>query len=149
MPTERRSGTGVLVFTVLAVAGTILGIVGLVLGIAKEPAVKLAATVLTWSGGVLLGLVVLLVIRAAYRDAVAWLRDYFPSARRRGEIAGPRRASVCGKATLWIWTSRSVPTSAGSIRSSPAPGAATRSRSSTAGAGCEPWGTTRSSGGRA
>ena len=87
MPTERRTGTGVLRFTVLAVAGTIFGIVGLVLGIAKEPAVKLAATVLTWSGGVLLGLVLLLVIRAAYRDAVAWLRDYFPSARRRGEIA--------------------------------------------------------------
>jgi hypothetical protein len=87
VPTERPSGAGVLRFTVLAVVGTILAIVGLVLGIAEEPAVRLAATLLTWSGGVMLGLVVLLVIRAAYRDAVAWLRDYFPSARRRGEIA--------------------------------------------------------------
>ncbi|HEY9325059.1 MAG TPA: hypothetical protein VIS26_00690 [Candidatus Limnocylindria bacterium] len=74
-------------FTVLAVGGTILGIVGLVLGILEDPAVKLVATLLLWSGGVMLGLVVLLVIRAAYRDVVAWLRDYFPSARRRGEIA--------------------------------------------------------------
>jgi len=78
---------GMLRFTVLAVVGTILTIVGLVLGISKDPAVKFESTVLTWSGGVLLGLVVLLVIRAAYRDAVVWLRDYFPSSRRRDEVA--------------------------------------------------------------
>jgi hypothetical protein len=74
-------------FTVIAVLGTILAIVGLFLGISKDPAGKLASTLLLWSGGVLLGLVVLLVIRAAYRDGVVWLRDYFPSARRREEVA--------------------------------------------------------------
>jgi len=77
----------VILFTVLALLGTIILLVGLFLGVSKDPSVKVASTLLTWTGGALLASAALLVAQAAFRDTRSWLRDYFPSSRRRREVA--------------------------------------------------------------
>ncbi len=78
-------------FTVLALLGTISLITGLVFGIIEDPGAKRAASGLTLAGSALLGIAAVVVARAAVRDGLVWLRDYFPNAERREEIAAAAR----------------------------------------------------------